>query len=104
MTASTASPDAIDAALPEPDPRGILEALQLLLIEVTSGRMIERLMAIVVERTCADRGLLVLRRQGKLVLEAITVPADAGLSVQRIGRPLLSTEFPASMLVDVGET
>jgi hypothetical protein len=62
MAASQASSPVIDATLRKPEPCGVLEAAQSLSNEIVTGRLVDRLMTIVVEHTGADRGLLILRR------------------------------------------
>jgi PAS domain S-box-containing protein len=104
MTASQASPPVIDPALRRTDLGDVFEAAQSLSNEIVTGRLVDRLMMIVVEHTGADRAILVLRRGASLMLGAIALASDAGLSVQRVGRQLLPTDLPVSMLLRAEES
>ena len=99
MTASQATSPVIDPTLRKPDRWDVLEVAQSLSNEIVTGRLVDHLMTIMVEHTGADRTLLVLRRGATLLLDAIALASDAGPSVQRVGRQLLPTDLPVSMLL-----
>ena len=73
----------------------VLEASRLLSDEVVPDRVLEKLLQIVIERSGAQRGLLILVKEGRLVIEAegtvdgIEALVHHSVPLERDGRRLL---------------
>ena len=102
--ASSASSPPLHASKQQTDPWDVLKASQALSNEITGEQLIERLMTIAVAHTAADRGLLIRRKGTEDHLEALASSSDGSISVQRLGRPLLSTDLATSMLLRAEQT
>ena len=98
-TGSPASSPAVAQSNLHVDPEVLFAALQALSNEITTGRLVETLLAIVLEHAGADRGLLVLRGGTERRLEAVASASDGGVFVQRVGRPASARDLPMSVLL-----
>ena len=98
-TGSSASSPAVEASIRHVDLAALLAALEALSNEITTGRLVETLTTIAVEHTGADRGLLILRDGTERRLEAIASASDGEVSVQRVGRPVSSSDLPMAVLL-----
>jgi PAS domain S-box-containing protein len=94
------APTAVEAS--HLDLLAIAKVSQALSGEIVTGQLIEKLMVIAVEHSAAERGLLILQREGKQRLEAIACTAGyAGVSVQRVDVPASSTDVPEALVAYV---
>ena len=94
----------IDVSIRQLDLLDILKASAALSNEIVTGGLIERLLAIAVEHTAADKGLLIVRTGSEHRLAAIASVSDRKVSVSRPDRPARPTDLPMAMLLQAEQT
>jgi len=103
-TATEAATTTIEASVEQLDLAAVVKVQQALSSEIVSDRLIEKLMVIGVEHAAAERSLLILQKGAELHLEAAASSSQTGVLVRRVGRPFVSTELPATIVLQVART
>ena len=88
----------IEAPLEQVDLDAVAEMIRTISGEIVFERLVDKLMTLVVEHAGAQRGLLVLSRDGELRLEAAASAKDDGILVQRLVRAIQSTDLPLAVV------
>jgi predicted ATPase/signal transduction histidine kinase/GAF domain-containing protein len=86
------------AAIARFDAEAVVRASQALSSEIRLGELIQKLMQIALEHAGAERGLLVLHREGELKLEAEAVTGHAAFEVNVREADVTASDLPLSML------
>lgn len=98
---NTTSSDSTTAAL---DLLTIIKASQAMTSEIVLGKLLQKLMKIVIENVGAEIGVLVLEREGELVIEAQGSTASEDVSVLMATQVARSESLPQSVIAYVERT
>ena len=104
LQASAASPPTFGMAIRHLDLSEIVEVSLSLSGEMSLDRLIDRLMQLALEKSGADRGVLVIRRAGALRIEAEALAMPDGPILRYLGRAADESDLPLALVKRADET
>ena len=103
-TPTSVPPSSGEASIRGLDPWTLLETSQALSREIVSSRLIEQWMAIALEHTGADSGVLILRDETMYRLAATASTSGGEVLLQHEDRPSTSADLPMTLVLQAEQT
>ena len=94
----------IGAPIEQLDLATVIKVSQAVSSEIVVDRLIDTIMRVAIEQAGAERGLLILAREGELEIAAEAATVGVSVTVQSRGQPLAQGALPASLLNYVQRT